>query len=129
MDGRHEPHREADMTITTNKWSEFVWEAWKAFPTKRPLTIQEQIHVAVGDITGEAGEVADKIKKWLRDEGMEWDKLDRKRVLLELGDVLFGVTALAHLLGADLQVLMRAEMDKIKGRKKRGTLNGSGDDR
>lgn len=79
------------------------------------------LYPALG-LAGEAGEVANKIKKMLRD-----NNFDRDGVAAELGDVLWYVAALARDLNVDLQDLAMQNLEKLYGRKERGTLGGSGD--
>jgi NTP pyrophosphatase (non-canonical NTP hydrolase) len=80
------------------------------------------IYPALG-LVSEAGEVAGKIKKYIRD-GHE---LDEEAVMHELGDVLWYVAALAHDLGYDLQTVAAYNINKLKSRQDRGALSGSGD--
>jgi len=76
-------------------------------------------------LVGEAGEVAEKLKKSLRDN----TNLDKKEMMKELGDVLFYVAALANLYGGTLQSVAEMNVDKLDSRQKRGTIKGSGDNR
>lgn len=89
-------------------------------------------------IAGEGGEVCDKIKKILRDNKGKVSKEDKRFIMKELGDVLFYVklgdvlfyvTAEANELKLKLQDIVDANIDKMVGRRKRGTLHGSGDER
>ena len=75
-------------------------------------------------LCGEAGEVAEKIKKFFRDE--DFSKED---IVKELGDVLFYITALANHIGSDLQIVMNKNIEKLHDRKKRNKIQGSGDNR
>ena len=76
-------------------------------------------------LVGEAGEVAEKIKKLLRDK-TRFSKEDIKK---ELGDVVFYATALANIFDGSLQELIDTNVEKLDGREARGTLQGSGDNR
>ena len=73
---------------------------------------------------GEAGEVADKIKKFFRDE--EFSKQD---IVRELGDVLFYITALTNHIGSDLETVMNVNIEKLHDRRERNMIKGSGDNR
>lgn len=80
-------------------------------------------------LTGEAGEIANKYKKVLRDDGGELTTEKRHEMVGELGDVLWYVAALAAELGYDLSEVAQWNIDKLTARKERGTLQGSGDTR
>jgi|TARA_R110000744_G_scaffold124299_2_gene229802 NTP pyrophosphatase (non-canonical NTP hydrolase) len=76
-------------------------------------------------LVGEAGEVAEKVKKLLRDK----TKVDQKEVLKELGDVIFYATAISNYFYSNLAEVLELNMDKLNSREERGVLRGSGDDR
>lgn len=75
-------------------------------------------------LVGEAGEFAEKVKKYVRD-----GTYDRTLWLKELGDVVFYVAALANYLDSDLQEVMDMNVAKLNDRKARDVLQGSGDNR
>jgi NTP pyrophosphatase (non-canonical NTP hydrolase) len=80
-------------------------------------------------LTGEAGEVSDKVKKLIRDRGGVVDEQFTDDVALELGDVLWYVAQLATELGLSLEDVAEANLRKLKSRSERGTLQGDGDHR
>lgn len=80
-------------------------------------------------LVGEAGEIAEKVKKILRDQKGAVNDQNREDLLKEIGDVLWYVAALASELQVDLQVIALLNLSKLDGRKNRGVLGGSGDDR
>lgn len=85
-------------------------------------------YVVLG-ITGEAGEIAEKVKKALRDNNGVIDE-DRKRELSkEVGDVLWYLAALCEELGISLNDVAEENIQKLQSRKDRGVLKGSGDNR
>lgn len=90
------------------------------------------IYPALG-ITGEAGEVSDKIKKLIRDKGYKggWieDDKDREDIVLELGDVLWYVATLSKDLGCTLSDVAMKNYAKLQKRKEQGKISGSGDHR
>ena len=78
---------------------------------------------------GETGEVQGKIKKVIRDSGGIIDPERRRQIAGELGDVLWYLSQMASELGISLDEIAQANLDKLAGRKERGTLQGSGDER
>ena len=71
----------------------------------------------------EAGEVAEKIKKHMR------DGKTLVGVGLELGDVLWYISALADDLGVTLEEVAQANVDKLQSRMSRNKIKGDGDNR
>jgi NTP pyrophosphatase (non-canonical NTP hydrolase) len=80
-------------------------------------------------LCGEAGEVADKVKKVLRDHGGVFDEAALAGLRLELGDVLWYVAQLATELGFTLEDIAQTNLDKLASRAARNVIAGSGDDR
>ena len=80
-------------------------------------------------LCGEAGEVAEKIKKMVRDDGGVLSDERRDALAKELGDVLWYVAQLASEAGLDLDAIAGANLQKLLSRRDRGVLQGSGDDR
>lgn len=108
------------------------------------------LNYAISKLSGEAGEVAEKFGKMIRDEGFytpTWVEIDGKqrRVLIlddlhisdakkndfkkELGDIVWYVARIAGLLGIPLSRVFLGNLDKLGSRMDRGKLQGSGDDR
>ena len=80
-------------------------------------------------LAGEAGEVADKLKKVIRDnDGILTDPV-RDSVAKELGDVLWYVSVLAFELDYNLEEIAQNNLAKLASRQERGVLTGSGDNR
>lgn len=80
-------------------------------------------------LVGEAGEVAEKVKKILRDKDSKVSASDKQEIIKELGDVLWYIQALADYLGVPLSQIAEVNLEKIHSRKKRGVTKGSGDNR
>ncbi len=80
-------------------------------------------------LTGEAGEVADKFKKIIRDkDGMLLDD-DRLAIIKELGDVLWYVGSIARYLDVPLSEVAERNVEKLEDRQRRNALHGEGDER
>ena len=77
-------------------------------------------------LVGEAGEVANKVKKLIRDKKV---LLDTTVISSEIGDVLWYCAMLADYLDVNLGKIMDDNLDKLKSRKQRGALGGTGDNR
>jgi len=88
----------------------------------------EVIYPTLG-LAGEAGEVADKVKKVIRDNGGIFTPQIRAEIAKELGDVMWYCATLAYDLGFPLERIARMNIDKLNSRKERNKLNGSGDNR
>jgi NTP pyrophosphatase (non-canonical NTP hydrolase) len=80
-------------------------------------------------LCGEAGEVAEKIKKMVRDDAGVLSAERRDALAKELGDVLWYVAQLATEAGLDLDAIAAGNLDKLLSRRARDVLQGSGDDR
>mgnify|MGYP001038536311 CR=1 FL=1 len=80
-------------------------------------------------LCGEAGEVADKVKKVLRDKDGCYSGEDKREIALELGDCLWYIANLASAICFPLNNIAEMNREKIEGRVRRGTLHGSGDER
>ena len=80
-------------------------------------------------LVGESGEVAEKFKKLIRDKHGALSSEDKKEIVKELGDVLWYINAVAHLLGSNLEEVAQGNLDKVLSRKVRGVQGGSGDNR
>src|SRR5210317_188110 len=86
-------------------------------------------YLALG-LTSEAGEVAGKVKKLIRDGAdMEGYELKKIAIASEIGDVLWYCAMMAKEVGIPLNEIMKENLKKLHSRKERGTLSGSGDDR
>ena len=84
------------------------------------------IYPALG-LCGEAGEVAEKIKKTLRGDTHSSDQLHN--LAMELGDVLWYVSALADDLGITLEQVAQWNVDKLQRRMQLNKIKGDGDNR
>lgn len=90
--------------------------------------LKDIMHWVLG-ITGESGEIAEKIKKIIRDKNGVFTDDDKREIAKEIGDVLWYLATLAEQLGASLDEIAAINLAKLKSRKERGVLGGSGDNR
>jgi len=79
-------------------------------------------------LSGEAGEIANKVKKILRGD-KEFDEVAKKDLAAELGDVLWYLAVLADALDVRLSQVATDNIRKLMDRKERNVLKGSGDNR
>ena len=80
-------------------------------------------------LTGEAGEVANKVKKIYRDGTNKISKNHVQEISAEIGDCLWYVALLADDIGCKLSDIANDNLLKLSNRMKNGTLHGSGDKR
>lgn len=93
------------------------------YPSKQALE-----YLCLG-VASEAGEIAGKMKKLIRDEkGFSSEDWDRS-LKAEIGDVLWYLARLADELNFSLSEIAEENIQKLLNRKNKGTLKGSGDDR
>ena len=76
-------------------------------------------------LVGEAGEVAEKIKKQMRDN----TEVSVDDIIKEIGDVVFYSTALAKFYNKNLRDVIDLNIQKLDEREAKGNIKGSGDDR
>lgn len=83
---------------------------------------ESPLYPALG-LCGEAGEVAEVIKKAWRAEGdPSTDQRDLEKIGGELGDVLWYLAQIASEYGLSLEGIARRNLTKLEGRMKNGTL-------
>lgn len=89
---------------------------------------KDLLHWVLG-INGEAGEIAEKVKKIIRDKGGAVSDDDKAEMAKEVGDVLWYLAVFADHLGLSFNEIAQANLDKLQSRKARGVLGGAGDNR
>lgn len=88
----------------------------------------EVIYPTLG-LNGEAGEVAEKVKKVIRDKDGVFQRRDKHDIMLELGDCLWYLAAIADNLGITLEDVAVYNIAKLASRRQRKQLQGQGDHR
>ena len=131
-------------THTFDRYQEFT-RSTAVYPGRGVACFDSATYCTLG-LTGEAGEVAEKMKKRFRLGGPEaflpgsvviYEKTGEtetyeqfvEAVKKELGDVLWYVAGLSAELGLKLSDVAGGNIEKLSSRKKRGVLKGKGDDR
>jgi len=109
------------------EFSNYQFRAGKTakYPNNPTLGV---IYTALG-LASEAGEVAGKVKKMIRDDSMELTHDRKDQILDELGDVLWYCAMLATELNASLGEVAIRNLRKLEDRNNRGVIQGSGDKR
>jgi NTP pyrophosphatase (non-canonical NTP hydrolase) len=98
-------------------------ESTAVYPDKGTGSNKAVNYCVVG-LCGEAGEVANKWKKSLRGDGFSAEELQK-----ELEDTLWYVARTLDELGVPLETAARQLLNRLKNRKDRGVIKGSGDNR
>jgi|TARA_Y100000389_G_scaffold155169_1_gene155762 NTP pyrophosphatase (non-canonical NTP hydrolase) len=80
-------------------------------------------------LTGEAGEVANKVKKIIRDGSNSKDEKLVSEIKSEIGDCLWYIAVLANDFNIKLSDIASTNLIKLENRKEKGTIRGSGDQR
>jgi NTP pyrophosphatase (non-canonical NTP hydrolase) len=108
-------------------FSNYQFRAGKTakYPNNPALGI---IYTALG-LASEAGEVAGKVKKMIRDEDNELTPERKQQILDEVGDVLWYCAMLATELNSSLAEVAINNIRKLEDRNQRGVIQGSGDKR
>jgi len=110
-------------------WADF----YSGWVEKKILTNgQDRLVENTLGLVGEAGEVAEKVKKLIRDSSQltkDLTSLSNEEIMKELGDVVFYATALGNIYGRGLQEILELNIQKLDDRQKRNKLRGSGDNR
>lgn len=84
----------------------------------------QNLNYMVLGLTSEAGEVAGKLKKRIRD-----NVFDKKAFLAEVGDVLWYIAGICSVCDVDLEDVAKENINKLIDRQNRNMISGSGDNR
>ena len=105
-----------DVRMSLNRYQERAAE-FAGYPDEHKI-----VYPTLG-LVGEAGEIANKVKKVIRGDGA----LDKNSIALELGDCLWYIADLAKNLGYSLEDIAHLNLNKLSDRKARNALKGDGD--
>ena len=115
-------------TFMEGKYSMSDFNSYQRSAATTAIYTDKVVYPALG-LVGEAGEVANKVKKVLRDKDGVFTSEDRDAIAKEIGDVLWYCAALATDLELTLGYIASQNELKLSKRKASGTISGSGDDR
>lgn len=101
----------------------------KALKTAAQKTKNNELFHLILGLVGESGEIAEKMKKVIRDHDSDETKVDVADLKKELGDVLWYVAVLADYFDIKLEDIAETNIAKLASRQQRGVLGGSGDNR
>jgi NTP pyrophosphatase (non-canonical NTP hydrolase) len=101
-----------------------LFEEYQELAFKTALETAKNPAYMVANLTSEAGEVAGKYAKWIRD-----GVLDEAGMQKEVGDVLWQIAGLSTVMGWSLSDLASKNLQKLAQRQANNTLKGSGDER
>ncbi len=108
--------------LTLNEYQQIALET-AVYPKEYNI-----VYPALG-MAGEAGEVADKVKKVIRDNNADFTSKKCEEIALEIGDVMWYCAVLADRIGYRLDTIAGMNNRKLYSRQLRGKLGGSGDNR
>lgn len=114
-------------TLTFNKFDEEAEKTDEGDSAQRSMGHPWMYYVL--GVVGEAGELAEKVKKLYRDHDGILTEEQKILILKEIGDVLWYQSRLAEKLGSSLGEVAQMNIIKLKDRKKRKKLHGNGDER
>ena len=99
-------------------------EEYQELAFKTALETAKNPAYMVSNLTSEAGEVAGKYAKWIRD-----GVLDEEGMQKEVGDVFWQIAGLSTVMGWSLADIASKNLQKLAARQMNNTLKGSGDER
>lgn len=101
----------------------------RLFPDQSAKGMKVELFYSAAGLCDEAGEVAGKVKKWLRGDIGDAPMPDKDDLKKELGDVLWYIAAICTDMGLSMNEVAEHNIAKLSSRKERGVLHGSGDNR
>lgn len=109
---------------------QLTWDVYQSFvQSTKQYSDQFRLMYPVLGLASEAGEVAGKVKKILRDKDGAIGDEEVKKIVDELSDVLWYVTCVADDLGVPLEIVARVNVQKLSDRMERNKIKGDGDNR
>ncbi len=113
-----------EKNISLEEYQDFTLSTWVGSDSQ----IESELRAVLG-ISEKAGEVAGKVKKWLRGDYDDNPKAFRADIQAELGDLLWYVALLHNIYDMTIEETMIGNVEKLLDRQARGKIKGSGDER
>lgn len=98
---------------------------WNPPPRDKVMNI---MYLTLG-VVGEAGEVAEKVKKVLRNDLGVFSEEKKQELKKEIGDVIWYLSTLSHELGFSFDDVAKTNIDKLTSRLERNVISSEGDNR
>ena len=114
--------------MTLNEYQEKA-RAFRIPTLKCWKSIDRAVDYCALGINEEAGEIAGKVKKTIRDCGENYSPEVLEAIALEAGDVCWYLATLADVIGYTFEDFCKMNLTKLEDRKNRGVLQGNGDNR
>ncbi len=111
-----------------NDYQDYIANKFRKYPDAGQLT-ERSLSYLILKLNGEAGEVAEKYGKLLRDNGGNVTPEFKAAMSLELGDVQWYISEISAILGFQLSEIADLNIAKLDSRDARGVMGGSGDNR
>lgn len=100
----------------------------QALSTKIYPNNMKVVYPLIG-LSGEVGELAEKIKKTIRDNNSVFTDEIKNEIKKEIGDILWYLASIADDLGITLNDAAECNINKILSRYNRNKIHGEGDNR
>jgi len=111
-------------------WDSFLWDqsGLDSLLDEHTTSLNYMIYPILGALE-EAGEIAGKAKKVIRDDNGHITPDHEDAIAYEVGDLLWYQAAIADALKLNMEEIAEENLDKLADRARRGVLGGSGDSR
>jgi NTP pyrophosphatase (non-canonical NTP hydrolase) len=118
------------LAILRDCYNKIFMDDYKIWTRKTAIYPKDKVleYVTLG-LCGECGEIANKIKKVIRDDDGVITEEKKNQLKGELGDIYYYLARLSDELGLDINTILHENIKKLEDRKERGVLGGSGDNR
>ncbi len=122
---------ESRCEYTLAEYQEDAMQTWKRDNIRAAVGGRQELVLTypILKLAGEAGEVAEKFGKMLRDDAGKMSSERHAALVKELGDVLWYIACIAHEMDVGLDFVASVNIEKLRSRNERNRIHGDGDDR